>query len=136
MTIALMATTLMTTLTLLIEEKEEETKNDENTHYKKRINTPASSEWGTCPNCKCCDFVGNICSERKEDGMKFERHSKWYYNDEEGVIHMNYITRRIIFGEALVSMVVGKVMMSTPKTAVDNFLHAMATASSEPYVEH
>jgi hypothetical protein len=42
----------------------------------------------------------------------------------------------ITCGEALVSMVFGKVMMSTPKTAAKNFLHAMATASSEPDVEH
>jgi hypothetical protein len=46
------------------------------------------------------------------------------------------IARRIICGEALVSMVIDKGMMSTPKTAVENFLHAMATASSEPDVEH
>jgi hypothetical protein len=45
-------------------------------------------------------------------------------------------TRRIICGGALVSIVIGKVMLSTPKTAVKNFLHAMATASSEPNVEH
>jgi hypothetical protein len=35
-----------------------------------------------------------------------------------------------------VSMVFGKVMMSTPEIAVTNVLHAMATASSEPDVEH
>jgi hypothetical protein len=35
-----------------------------------------------------------------------------------------------------VSMVFSKVMISTPKTAVKNFLHAMATASSETDVEH
>jgi hypothetical protein len=46
------------------------------------------------------------------------------------------ITRRIICGEALVSMVIDKVMVSTPETAVENVLHAMATASSEPDVEH
>jgi hypothetical protein len=45
------------------------------------------------------------------------------------------ITRRIIYGEALVSMVIGKVMLSTPETAVKNFLHAVATSSSEPDVE-
>jgi hypothetical protein len=45
------------------------------------------------------------------------------------------ITRRIICGEALVSIVIGKVMMRTPKTAVENFLHAMATVS-KPDVEH
>jgi hypothetical protein len=66
--------------------------------------------------------------------MKFERHSN--YNDEEGVIHMNDTTRRIICGEALVSIVIGKVMMSTPEKAVENFLHAMATASSDTDVEH
>jgi hypothetical protein len=65
--------------------------------------------------------------------MKFERHSKWYYNNEEGVIHMIDITRRIICGEPLVSIVISKVMMSTPKTSVEKFLHAMATASD---VEH
>jgi hypothetical protein len=32
--------------------------------------------------------------------------------------------------------VFGKVMMSTPETAVENVLHAMATASSKPDVEH
>jgi hypothetical protein len=82
--------------------------------HKKRINTPESREWGTCPNCMVCGFVGNICSECNEDGMKC----------------------RIICGEALVSMVFGKVMMSKPKTAVKNFLNAMATASIEPDVEH
>jgi hypothetical protein len=46
------------------------------------------------------------------------------------------ITRRIICGEALVPIVISKVTMSTPKTAVENFLHAMATASSKPDVEH
>jgi hypothetical protein len=45
------------------EEEEEGTKIDENTQYKKRISTPDSSEWCTCPNCKGCSFVGNICSE-------------------------------------------------------------------------
>jgi hypothetical protein len=35
-----------------------------------------------------------------------------------------------------VPMVFGKVMMSTPETAVENVLHAMATASSNPDVEH
>jgi hypothetical protein len=68
--------------------------------------------------------------------MKFERHPKWYYNDAECVIHMIDITRRIICGEALVSIVIGKVMLSTPEIAVENFLYAMATASSEPNVEH
>jgi hypothetical protein len=33
-------------------------------------------------------------------------------------------------------MVFGKVMMSTPETAVENVLHAMAMASSKPDVEH
>jgi hypothetical protein len=33
-------------------------------------------------------------------------------------------------------MVFGKVMMNTPERAVNKFLHAMATASSEPDVEH
>jgi hypothetical protein len=60
------------------DEEEEEAKIDENMQYKKRISTPDSSEWGTCPNCKGCGFVGNICSECNEDGMKFERHPKWY----------------------------------------------------------
>jgi hypothetical protein len=46
------------------------------------------------------------------------------------------ITRRIICGEALVPIVISKVMMSTPKTADENFLHAMATASSKLDVEH
>jgi hypothetical protein len=68
--------------------------------------------------------------------MKFERHSKWYYKDSEGVIHMIDITSRIIYGEALVSIVIGKVMLSTPETAVESFLHVMAMASSEPNVEH
>jgi hypothetical protein len=31
---------------------------------------------------------------------------------------------------------IGKVMLSTPETAVENFLHAMVTASSEQNVEH
>jgi hypothetical protein len=35
-----------------------------------------------------------------------------------------------------VSMVFGKVMMNTPETSFTNFLHAMATASSKPDVEH
>jgi hypothetical protein len=68
--------------------------------------------------------------------MKFEHHLKWYYYDAEGVIHMIDSTRRIIYGEALVPMVIGKVMLSTPETAVKNFLHAMATASSVRNVEH
>jgi hypothetical protein len=102
----------------LDEEDDEEPKNDENMQHKKRIITPDSSEWGTCPNCKGCGFVGNICSESFKDGMKFERHPIWYYNDAEGVIHMIDIKRRIIFGKALVSIVIGKVMLSTPKTAV------------------
>jgi uncharacterized protein YuzB (UPF0349 family) len=59
-----------------------------------------------------------------------------YYNDAEGVIHNITITHHIICGESLVSIVIGKVMMSTPETAVENFLHAMASASSEPDVEH
>jgi hypothetical protein len=42
---------------------------------------------------------------------------------------------RIICGEALVSKVFGKVLMSTPETAFKNFLHAMDTESSEPDVE-
>jgi hypothetical protein len=66
--------------------------------------------------------------------MKFERHPKWYYKHTEGVIHMVDITRCIKRGEALVSIVIGK--LSTPETAVENFLHAMATASSESDVEH
>jgi hypothetical protein len=61
-----------------------------------------------------CGFVGNICSECKEDGMKY----------------------RIICGEALVSMVFGKVTMSTPETSAKNVLHAMVTASSELDVDH
>jgi hypothetical protein len=69
------------------EEEEEGTKNDENTQHKKRISTPDSREWVTCPNCMGCGFVGNICSKCNEDG------------------------------EALVSMVFGKVMMSTPETS-------------------
>jgi hypothetical protein len=101
-----------------------------------KISTPDSSEWGTCPNCKGFVFVGNICSECNKDGMKFELHPKWYYKDAEGVIHMIDATRRIICGEALVSIVIGKVMMSMPETAVENFLRAMATASSEPDVKH
>jgi hypothetical protein len=118
------------------EEEEEGTKIDENTQHKKRISTPDSSEWGTCPNCKGCGFVGNICSECNEDGMKFEHHPKWYYKDTEVVIHMTDITSRIICGEALVSIVIGKVMLRTPKTAVKNFLHSMAMESLEPDVEH
>jgi hypothetical protein len=118
------------------EEEEEEAKNDENTQHKKRISTPDSSEWGTCPNRKSSGFVGNICSECNEDGMKFERHPKWYYMDTEGVIHMVDITHCIICGEAFVSIVIGKVMLSTPETSVESFLHAMVTASSELDVEH
>jgi hypothetical protein len=67
------------------------------------MSTPGSSEWGTCPNCNSCGFVGNFCS---------------------------------IFGESLVSMVIGKVMMRTTETAVENFLHTMAMESSKPDVEH
>jgi hypothetical protein len=100
------------------EEKEEEeekgTKNDENMQHKKRTSTLDSREWGTCPNCMGCGFVQNICSECNKDGMKCH----------------------IICGEALVSMVFGKVMMSSPKTSAENFLHAMVTASSELDVEH
>jgi hypothetical protein len=118
------------------EEEEEGTKIDENTQYKKRISTPDSSEWGTCPNCKGYSFAGNICSECNEDKMKFERHPKWYYTDTEGVIHMVDITRCIICGEAFVSSVIGKVMLSTPETAAKSFLHSMATATNEPDVEH
>jgi hypothetical protein len=77
-------------------------KNDENAQHKKRISTPDSSEWGTCSYCKGCGFVGNVCSEYNEDGMKFVRHTKWYYIDEEGAIHMIDITCCIICGEALV----------------------------------
>jgi hypothetical protein len=50
--------------------------NDENKQHKKRISTPDSSEWGICPNCMGCGFVGNIRSECNEDGVKFERHTK------------------------------------------------------------
>jgi hypothetical protein len=89
MTVTLMTTTLMTTLTLLIKNKKKKKK-------KKRISTPDSSEWGTCPNCKGFSFVGNTCSECNEDGMKLERHPKWYYKDAEGVIHIIDVTRRII----------------------------------------
>ena len=46
------------------------------------------------------------------------------------------ISRRIICGESLVSLVIRHVLMSTPETAVENFLHAMTEASSEPDVEH
>jgi hypothetical protein len=67
--------------------------------------------------------------------MKFERHPKCYCKDTEGVIHMVDITRCIICGDAFVSIVIGKVMLSTPETAVENFLHAMATTSSELNVE-
>jgi hypothetical protein len=100
------------------EEEEEGTKIDENTQYKKRVSTPDSSEWGTCPNCKGCGFVGNICSECNKDGMKFECHPKWYYKDTEGVIHRVDITRCIIGRESFVSIVIGKVMLSTSETAV------------------
>jgi hypothetical protein len=96
----------------------------------RRISIPDSSEWGTCTNCKRCGLVRNMCSECNEDGMRFERHPKSYFNDEKGVIHIIDITRRIICGEALVSMVIGKLMMRTPETAVENFLHAMATTKS------
>jgi hypothetical protein len=113
------------------EEEEEQRKKDDNAQHKKRLSTPDSSEWGTFPNCKGCGFVRNVCAEYNEDGMKFERHPKWYYNDEESVIHMIDITRRIICGNALVTIVIGKVMI-----AVENFLHAMTTASSKPDVEH
>jgi hypothetical protein len=68
--------------------------------------------------------------------MKFERHLKWYYKDTERVIHMVDITHCIICGEAFVSIEIGKVMLSTPETALENFLHAMVTASSELDVEH
>jgi hypothetical protein len=68
--------------------------------------------------------------------MRFEHHPKWYYKDTESVIHMVDITRCIIRGEAFVSIVIGKVMLSTPETAVENFLHAMVTAGSELDVEH
>jgi hypothetical protein len=61
-----------------------------------------------------CGFVGSICSECKEDGMKC----------------------RIICGEALVSLVSGKVMMNTPETSAENVPHAMVTASSELDVDH
>jgi hypothetical protein len=67
--------------------------------------------------------------------MKIERHPKWYYKDTEGVIHMIDITRCIICGEALVSTVIGKVMLSTSETAAKSFLHSMATASKEPDVK-
>jgi hypothetical protein len=44
------------------EEEEEGKKNDENMKHKQRISTPDSREWGTCPNCMGCGYVGNICS--------------------------------------------------------------------------
>jgi hypothetical protein len=96
------------------DEEEEGTKIDENMEHKKRISTPDSREWGTCPNCVGCGYVGNICSKCNEDGMKC----------------------RIICGEALVSMVFGKVMMSIPETSHENVLHVMVTASSELDVDH
>jgi mRNA-degrading endonuclease HigB of HigAB toxin-antitoxin module len=46
------------------------------------------------------------------------------------------ITRCIICGEAFVSIFIGKVILRTHETAVENFLHAMVTASSELDVEH
>jgi hypothetical protein len=39
-------------------------------------------------------------------------------------------------GEAFVSIVIGKVMLSTPETSAENFLHVIVTASIELYVEH
>ena len=41
------------------------------------------------------------------------------------------ISRHIECGESLVSMVIGKVLMSTPETEVENLLNVMVEASNE-----
>jgi hypothetical protein len=97
---------------------------------------PDHIEWGTCPLCKDCGLLGNDCLECIEEGMRFESNPQWMFYTMDGVDHMIDISRRIICGQSLVSMVVGKVLMSTPETAVENFLHVMGEASSEPDVEH
>ena len=115
---------------------EEEEGEDDNRMDKKLEGIPDVSEWGTCPDCKGCGLLGNMCLECNEDGMTFENNPQWIYYTKEGVVHMINISRRIIRGEALVSMVIGKVIISTPETAVENFLQVMAEASSEPDVAH
>jgi hypothetical protein len=92
-------------------EEEEGTRNDENMQHTKRISTPDSRERGTCLNCMGCGFFGNICSKCN-------------------------VKCRMICGEALVSMVFCKVMMSTLETSAKNVLHVLVTASSELDVDH
>ena len=97
---------------------------------------PYHLEWGTCPLCKGCGLIGNSCWECTNEGMKFESTPRWIYDTKDGGIHMIDISRRIICGESLMSLVVSKVLMSTPETALENFLHVMAEGSSEPDVEY
>jgi hypothetical protein len=57
--------------------------------------------------------------------MKFEHHPNLYYYDAEGGIHMIDITHCIICGEALVSIVIGKVILSTPESRESDFNHSI-----------
>ena len=85
---------------------------------------------------KGCGLLGISCWECIHKGTKLESNLQWIYYTKDGVDHMVDISRRIICVESLVSLVIGNVLMSTPETAVKNFLHAMAEASSELDVDH
>ena len=113
-----------------------EADNGENVKNKIQEMIPYHIEWGTCPLCKGCGILGNSCLECIHEGMKFESTPRCIYNTKDGVGHMIDISRRIICEESLVSLIKRHILMSTPETAVENFLHAMTKATSEPDVEH
>ena len=117
-----------------VEEIEDDDGEDVTSRMQEMI--PGHVEWGTCPLCKGCGLLGNSCWECIDEGTKFESTPQWMYYTKDGVDHMVDISRRIICGESLVSLVIGNVLISTPETAVKNFLRAMAEASSEPDVDH
>ena len=108
----------------------------ENVTSKMQEMIPGHVEWGTYPLCKGCGLLGNSSWECIDEGTKFESTPQWIYYTKDGVDHMVDISRHIICGESLVSLVICNVLISTPETAVKNFLRAMAEASSEPDVDH
>jgi hypothetical protein len=97
---------------------------------------PYRTEWGTCPLCKDSGLIGNSCLECIDEGTMFESTAQWMFYNKDGVDHMIDISRFIICGESLVSLVIEHILMSTPETAVKKFLYAMAEVSSEPDIEH
>jgi hypothetical protein len=88
--------------------------------HKNRISTPDIREWGTLSNCMGCSFKETFVPNATK--MSF-------------CVNCHWQSCQLPLAK-FVSIAIGKVMLSTPKTAVENFLHAMDTASSELDVEH